>query len=145
MLTQHFEFDIQPQAPTPARAPRYPIFHAVDTDGTEVVKVMMKRGTFCTLYASSYEMIKTLYVSMTFQINDNGNGCAYIRTNNRRGGHYSQYEQVARLILGSPKGKIVRYIDGDRTNLRLNNLQVETPTKILVNRAALKLNAEQSF
>jgi HNH endonuclease len=97
--------------------------HARDTDLREIVLVPLAnhskpakifREDFEALLAAGYSS------AWTFNAADSAGTRRYVRCGvwARRG----NLAIVARLILSSPKGRVVKHRDGDRLNLRRDNL-----------------------
>lgn len=97
---------------------------AHDFDGAPVVHVQMSnaRGTFATFDAADYDRLRKLYPGR-WRLNDNGRGAIYVRA--VRPGEPSRNVNLAREALQPEPGRIVRYRDGNRLNLRRSNLLEE--------------------
>lgn len=54
-------------------------------------------------------------------LNDNGQGLEYVRLGNPA---QQNLHMLARLVIGERPGKVIKYFDGDRCNLRATNLMV---------------------
>lgn len=97
---------------------------AFDPSGAPVVHVQMSnaRGTFATFDAEDYERLRKLYPG-SWRLNDNGRGAVYVRA--VAPGTVNRNVNLAREALEPGPGRIVRYRDGNRLNLRRSNLRVE--------------------
>jgi hypothetical protein len=109
--------------PRKQRTPTY----ALDIDRKEIVLIPLAnhsepakilREDFDALLAAGYSS------SWTFNAADSRSKYRYVRCGvwKRRG----QLASVARLILNSPRGRVVKHRDGDRLNLRRDNLFLAT-------------------
>ena len=97
---------------------------AFDLDGTAVVHIPMSnaRGTYATFDAADYDRLRTLYPG-AWRLNDNGSGKLYVRAVTPR--TLGMNVNLAWEALQPGPGRIVRYRDGNRLNLRRSNLYVE--------------------
>ena len=98
--------------------------HARDIDGKEIVLIPLAnhsepakilREDFETLSAAGYTQ------NWTFNARASGPGARrYVRcaAHDRKG----NLTRVARLVLNTPRGRVVKYRDGNRLNLRRDNL-----------------------
>ncbi|SHG33119.1 hypothetical protein SAMN02745157_4035 [Kaistia soli DSM 19436] len=111
--------------PTTARIPRRPVIHTTDTDGRPIVLVPLSSGARAKLFPRHYERLQRMGIGRNWFLNDNGQGLAYVRAKVPTALGWGNNAQVARLIAcPSKRGASVSYRDGDRLNLRLDNLQV---------------------
>ena len=97
---------------------------AHDFNGAPVVHVQMSnsRGTFATFDAGDYEQLRTRFPG-AWRLNDNGRGAVYVRA--KTPGLNYRNVNLAREVLQPGLGRVVRYRDGNRLNLRRSNLQVK--------------------
>lgn len=79
-------------------------------------------GRFATLDADDFDRLREAGVSDQWTLNGDGHGNAYVRVAIRTKG---RLVSVARLIVGAPAGRVVKYYDGNRTNLRRRNLTMK--------------------
>jgi hypothetical protein len=109
-----------------ATAPKRPILWTRDRDGTAIVRIELPSGATAKTDADSYRALIEAGVSPNWTFNLNGpRTTGYVRVSmtgaNIRPGKLAT---VARLIMQAPPGSVVHYRDGDRFNLRRDNLQV---------------------
>ncbi len=108
-----------------ARIPRRPVVHTTDTDGRAIVLVPLATGARAKLFAHHYERLQRMGIGTNWFLNGNGKGQFYVRAHVPADIGWGNLAQVARLIAcPSKRGASVSYRDGDRLNLRLDNLQV---------------------
>lgn len=96
---------------------------AIDHDGKRIALVALaNHDAPAKLLASDYRRIVGDGFTDQWTLNSNGQGNAYVRcgTADVRG----QLATVARLVLEPPHGYRVTYRDGDRLNLRRDNLKL---------------------
>lgn len=111
---------IQPRNGT-RRAPE----RFVDEHGQECVRVYLDRfgKRFAIVGASDYAAVIRAGVTGVWWLQDNGQGRQYVRSAITTGrGEYTNV-QIARIILGSGPRAVVRYFNGDATDLRTMNLR----------------------
>lgn len=98
-----------------------------DADGAAVVHVRMSNdpSAFATFDADDYDRLRRLYPG-PWRLNSNGLGAIYVRA--VAPGTPYRNVNLAREALQPGHGRIVRYRDGDRLNLRRANLYVEEGT-----------------
>ena len=75
------------------------------------------------MLASDWRSLTVAGWSQHWTCNPNGSGQAYVRVSRTRA--TGRLVTVARLIAEAGEGRIVRYLDGDRTNLRRDNLWLD--------------------
>ncbi|MDK9726195.1 MAG: HNH endonuclease [Sterolibacteriaceae bacterium MAG5] len=98
--------------------------HTTDHDGKPIVLVQLgNKPALAKLLRDDFEAMQAAGFTDQWFVNDNGTGNAYVRCTGAdiRGG----IATVARLIMEPPKGFQVRYRDGDRLNLRRDNLKLQ--------------------
>ncbi|MFY9291553.1 MAG: hypothetical protein WAP03_12775 [Methylorubrum rhodinum] len=95
--------------------------HSRDDDGRAVVGVPLSNrpGLHAWLYTEDHETVVLEYGNASWFVNDNGDGRLYVRLRNTDS---HRNVMVSRLVVGDPAVSIVRYRDGDRLNLRRDNL-----------------------
>ncbi|WP_417480264.1 hypothetical protein [Maricaulis maris] len=96
------------------------ITFTTDTDGTDIAHVPV-RNDFATIEKDDLAELERKGVSLNWYLkvaNGNGYVCAY--DPDHLGGNLT----IARTILGAGQRKAVRYCDGNRLNLRRDNLYI---------------------
>lgn len=110
---------------TSARIPRRPVVYTTDTDGQPIVLVPLSSGARAKLFPRHYERLQRMGIGPNWFLNGNGRGQFYVRAKSPAGSGWGNLAQVARLIAcPSKRGASVTYRDGDRLNLRWDNLDV---------------------
>lgn len=106
-----------------SKTPRQ-VRHTRDYDGKAIALVRLgNRPAFAKILEEDFRTIQEAGFTDRWFINDNGNGNAYVRCGAAQ--VRGNVGTVARLIMEPPKGYQVRYRDGDRLNLRRDNLKLE--------------------
>lgn len=102
--------------------PRIPEFYS-DADGRKLARVpLANRSEFATIDRDSWGELVERGISMSWCFNDNGTPTQrYVRCQ----GEDRRLTIVARLIVGAGPRTRIRYNDGDRLNLRRENLSLE--------------------
>lgn len=92
----------------------------VDEYGILCVRVPLANSSLVAiLWKEDYDRIKRAGVSASWDYNSNGNGSNYVRSRRPGIGRVT----IARLVMGEDsEGRWVRYLNGDRCDLRRNNL-----------------------
>jgi hypothetical protein len=100
------------------------IIHAVDVDGTPIVKVEMSNrpGWFALVDLIDFEDLLLGGVTLPWFVNENGGGLEYVRFT--RKDVAGRLASVAPRIMRPAKGWIVSYRNGNRLDLRRRNLEV---------------------
>jgi hypothetical protein len=100
------------------------ITHAVDVDGTPIVKVEMSNrpGWFALVNLIDFEDLLLGGVTLPWFVNRNGSGLEYVRYGRRDVA--GKLASVAPRIMRPGKGFVVSYRNGDRLDLRRRNLEV---------------------
>lgn len=100
------------------------ITHAVDVDGTPIVKVEMSNrpGWFALVDLIDFEDLLLGGVTLPWFVNRNGSGLEYVRFT--RNGVAGRLASVAPHIMRPGKGQIVTYRNGNRLDLRRRNLEI---------------------
>lgn len=98
------------------------IIHTADA-GRPVVRVELAnpRGVFATLDLEDFDRLVEQGHSTSWFLNGAG-PYRYVRSKTTR--YLGGNETVARVILGSPRGYAVSYLNGDRLDLRRANLSL---------------------
>jgi hypothetical protein len=93
----------------------------VDAQERTIVRVTLSNGKgYSELMLSDYERIVAAGFTGPWYWNSNGQTCAYVRVHHDSWG----LETAARLIARAGAGQCVRYKDGNRCNLRPENLLI---------------------
>lgn len=97
--------------------------HTTDDHGTPIVLVPLASHPIpAQVDAEDFDRLIAQGVSLFWTLNWSGTGYPYVRCSNPRvAGHLTT---VARLILNVGPGRVVKYRDGNRLNLRRSNLWV---------------------
>lgn len=77
------------------------------------------------LFAEDFDAIKAAGFSDQWQLDSSGNGYAYVRAHRRDPAAKARSISVVRLIMKPEPGEKVCYLDGNRLNLRRDNLTLE--------------------
>lgn len=105
-----------------------PVHWTVDESGRPLVRVSIPNcHRPAVLLGEDYAALMLAGVSPNWFINQNGRKLWYVRT---PVGVNGRPDTVARLILGVGKGARVKYVDGNRLNLRRENLYVEQTRRL---------------
>lgn len=97
-----------------------------DADGQQLVHVALANtDQRATLYAEDYQRWLAAGFSPYWSLCDVGYGIQYVLASARTAGNKHRSLTVARWIADAGKGQRVRYADGDRLNLRRENLVFE--------------------
>lgn len=101
------------------------IIETAAPDDEPVVKVEMtnRPDAFAIIGRRDHEALLAAGWSNRWFLNTNGRGNEYVRVSERD--HLGHLETVARLIMKPPRGCVVGYHDGDRRNLRRENLYLK--------------------
>lgn len=121
----------------------------VDEHGRRCLRVPLDRyrQREAIALASDYHRLIRSGVSVAWYLNKDGDGREYVRTKSRKGCTVQNNMQLARLITGAGRGTVVRYANGDRLDLRPENLQTgrgksKWDTLALVEQAAFEAENE---
>lgn len=103
------------------------IIRTVDRDGCAIVRVELsnKRGLFVTMDAADYDAWVSSGRSRRFLLNRNGPLTGTYRVLYYCPQVAGRMAGVARDIIQPGRGRVIRYKDADRLNLRRANLQIE--------------------
>lgn len=98
------------------------ILQGVTDLGASLVKVEMTNqpGVFATVDEEDFRRLVAEGYPKRWFINMSSTGYWYVRFSSDR--YLGKLESVGRVIMNAPKGRVVKYRDGDRTNLRRSNL-----------------------
>jgi hypothetical protein len=96
--------------------------HTTDHDGQAIVLVpLANHATPARMFPGDYAEMRREGFSGLWTLNQNGSrGYSYVRCAHARAS--GRLLTVARIIAGAEAGRIVKYHDGDRLNLRRDNL-----------------------
>lgn len=89
----------------------------MDRDGTALVHMPLKGGAIAVIEAEDFDRLMDQGVTTQWRIHDDGHGLGYVRVKTAKG-----LLMLARLILDTPAGKVIRYADHNPLNLRRENL-----------------------
>ncbi len=94
-----------------------------DADGTPVVRVpLAKERGVAVLHAEDFDELMRFGITARWYWNVASPGFAYVRCKPPRNLNCGTLLSVSRLIMEALPGMCVRYRDGDRLNLRRDNL-----------------------
>ena len=82
------------------------------------------------LFAEDFAAIKAAGVSDQWFLDSDGKGLAYVRARRRDPASNAHNIAVARLIMQPERGEKVCYLDGNRLNLRRDNLTLERGARL---------------
>lgn len=93
-----------------------------DPDGRIVVGVLLpKSGQRAWIFQSDYDRIVATHGHAGWYLNSNNHGVSYVRLDHPQ---TRRTTTVARLVAGDFPRSAIRYRDGNRQNLRSNNLEM---------------------
>jgi hypothetical protein len=96
-----------------------------DADGQQLVHAALANtDRRATLYAEDYERILAMGFSPCWSITSTGGRFEYVLVAARSTANGKRSLTVARLVAEAGKGQRVGYLDGDRLNLRRDNLTI---------------------
>jgi hypothetical protein len=102
-----------------------PVRFAKDVDGKAIALVTLKGGDVAKLFAEDYAELRQADISPNWFLRGNGTGRDYVSVQAPAYFGRNNIAQVARLLAKPPfPGLLIRYADGDRLNLRRDNLVV---------------------
>lgn len=102
-----------------------PTTYTTDANGQHLAHVAMANtDQRATLYADDLERLLLAGFSPYWQWCKTNQRFRYVLANARTPTGKKRSITLARLIAGAGKGQMVEYIDGDRSNLRRDNLQI---------------------
>lgn len=102
---------------------RAPI-HTMDRDGRAIVLVpLANHAQPARLFAEDFDRLMEGGVGHLWTLNSNGQGNWYVRACSST--VFDNIVTVARLIADAGRGQCVRYADGNRLNLRADNLSID--------------------
>ena len=131
--------------PTTISPSRYPVNFRTETNGNKIVEIGMAHNRTVIMDEVSYTKLIGLGLKMTFWVNDNGKGNEYVRTHYSPASKTENNVQVVRLILDGSHGTVVRYKDGNRLNLRLSNLYLDSKVQMLTDMGVLDPDFANQF
>ena len=96
-----------------------------DAHGQELAHVALANtDKRATLYAEDYRRLMDAGFTRYWALNGDGHGNAYVMLNGYTPNGRCGPSPVARFIVDASKGRTVKYADGDRLNLRRENLVI---------------------
>jgi hypothetical protein len=98
------------------------IWHRTLPDGSRIAEVPLTGGKFVTVDQADLDRLNALGMSPAWSLNSNGRGHHYVRAHAPSAFGVPSLVQVARVIMEPPPGHVIKYLDGDRLNLRRINL-----------------------
>ena len=99
------------------RTRRVPL-DTTDTDGRPIVLVPLGRpGQLAKLFPKDFGRLRTAGITDQWRMLQSKRGFAYVRCADPQ---QNRLVSVTCLIMAPPPGYVVKYRDGDRTNLRLD-------------------------
>ena len=99
-----------------------------------MVKVALsnRRGLYATVDATTFDAWVASGGTTRWIVNGDGRGRQYVRCYKR--GVAGELALVARLLVGAGRGDRISYANGDRLDLRAENLTVQTLSAIHIRR-----------
>jgi hypothetical protein len=111
------------------------IIHTTDHNGRSIVMVpLANTDRYATVEAAEYASLREQKLSENWLFNSNGLRRKYVRC---RGRGRKNCISVARVLCGAAAGQMVRYLDGDSTNLRRTNLTLCAGSRAVTRDAAV--------
>lgn len=99
---------------------RSPVY-SIDRDGKAIVLVSLANHPEpAKLLKADFLRLEAMGLGMAWTFNSDGKGHHYVRASVP--GVSGSLSTVARLIVGAGRGQCVQYLDGNRLNLRSDNL-----------------------
>ena len=95
-------------------------YRFTDRSGNALVHVPLTGGAVVTVDAADFDRLETMGFTGPWFLNSNGKGNAYVRP--VLPGIVGNLGMVSRLILDTPRGKVIRYSDRNPLKLRRDNL-----------------------
>ncbi|WP_321335008.1 hypothetical protein [Breoghania sp.] len=110
---------------TTARAHRPDPIPFTDEHGRRCLRVPLDRHGLrhAVIDEASYRAAIASGISTTWAYNGNGSGHSYVRSWKLPQQRSSNLVQVARVITGAGRGEVIGYANGDRLDLRPENLE----------------------
>ena len=97
----------------------------IDAEGQELAHVALAGSTErATMYAEDYRRIVGANWSLHWSFTSTGREHKYVLVNARSAEGHARTLTVARLVVDAPRGRRVYYADGNRLNLRRDNLSL---------------------
>lgn len=103
----------------PRKRKRQP-YRFTDRSGNALVHVPLTGGAVAIVDAEDFDRLELMGFTGPWFLNSDGKGSAYVRT--MLPGIGGNLGMVSRLILDTPRGKVIRYSDRNPLNLRRDNL-----------------------
>ena len=106
-----------------SKAKRTPTFTS-DENGNDIALVpLANHSNPARVLRKDFDALRAAGWSDQWTFNDSGNGYAYVKVGNSQS--LGNLAIVARLLMKPGKREMIRYRDGDRTNLVRSNLYIE--------------------
>ena len=97
----------------------------IDEEGQELAHAAVAGSTErATMYAEDYRRIVGANWSIHWHFTSTGHKHKYVLVNARSAAGHARTLTVARLVADAPRGRRVYYVDGNRLNLRRDNLSL---------------------
>lgn len=98
-----------------------------DEHGVNCLRVPLDRAgrSYAIVTEADYRRVRRAGATGAWLLNDAAPGRTYVRTSVRTGRGESTLVMVARLIMSAPPRTVVRYVNGNRLDLRPWNLAVQ--------------------
>jgi hypothetical protein len=117
----------RPRSRRTARSVKADIWRRTLADGSRIAEVPLRDGGFVTVDHDDLARILSLGISPAWSLNSNGGRQRYVRAQAPRALGVPSLVQVARVIMEPPSGRVLKYRDGNRLNLRRANFYLEEP------------------
>ena len=97
---------------------------ALYQDGAAIVLVPLANWSVpARLLAAEFDRVIAAGFSTSWTLNHNGRGCCYVRCAHRNA--TGRLVSVPRIVADAGSGEVVKYRDGNRLNLRRDNLELD--------------------
>lgn len=98
----------------------------IDDLGRRCLRVPLDKygRNYAVVTEGGYRRALAAGVSPAWVLNSNGKGMTYVRSRSAKSSKASNTLQVARIIADAPPGHVVSHVNGDRLDLRPDNLSV---------------------
>lgn len=114
---------------THTKQPRQP--RTTHEGGKTIILVPLAGGhASAKLFPEDFEAITAAGYSDQWRLDSNGHGSAYVRARRKDPASKAAAIAIARLIMRPERGEKVCYLDGNRLNLRRDNLTLERGARL---------------